>query len=364
MTIHQQLNVVATMPPSTATSLSLPERLLSFEGYWNEDEATARQLAAMGHVYDRPPLAALEEGTYCISCNAFVKREDSIATLQESLFKKSSRRDSGPKTFKFHHATCMRLQVRIPLDIHTSPGQLAHHFKHDNWSHRLEQQTPMVDSTNTTLSKVEGYRLLALPTEIKMQIYSMIIPTMDRVTSITAADREGTRLSTPHSVQQPCHDNESSLHLLRSCRAILYDAQDVLFHATTYRFESTKLMYLFLRHIGSHGRQLLRSVDVVCGSREDAIAFALLAACPKLNSITIRMCKGKLLPGISCSLWVLDGVACLLELSGLETVTFGECGFSAHLREDMHDGRIVRRELTRLRGDPSGIRWVNGFPDL
>ena len=47
------------------------ERLQTFEGLWDEYQAAARQLAAIGHVCDKPPLEALEAGSRCISCGMF-----------------------------------------------------------------------------------------------------------------------------------------------------------------------------------------------------------------------------------------------------------------------------------------------------
>lgn len=382
---HHHASPANKMPPSTATSLSLPERLQSFEDYWDDDEAAARQLAAIGHVYDRPPLAALEEGTYCISCGAFAKRTDSVPTLQGSLFKGPSRREIGPKTFSFHHSTCLRLQLRIPLEIHTSPGLLGRLMQSglqlscSSWSPRLlgglvkshgNRENPVSPcqreegSTDISVPSSQSHPLSNLPAEIRAEIYTLIMPRMEPVTTIVTTNREGTRLTTWAGSRNLRVDAPSKLNLLRSCRAIHEDARDVLFHATTFKLDSTRLLYLFLRHIGAHGRQLLRSVDVVCGSREDAIAFALLAACPKLRSITIRLARGTLLPGNRSSLWILDGVACLLELSGLERVTFGECSISPYLHHDTHDGGLVQRELTRPKGAPSGIRWVDGYPDL
>jgi hypothetical protein len=355
--------ITERMPSSTATSLSLPERLLSFEGYWDEDEATARQLAAIGHVYDRPPLAALDEGTYCISCGAFVRREDSITSLQESIFKAPTRRENVTKTFAFHKSNCIRLQLRIPLELQTAPGRL-HSLVHSSHGPYPGSQVTKLDNLSCGVREARSHPLLALPTEIKMQIYSMIMPAMDRFTTIIATDREGTCLSTLSSFEERRLHILRRLHLLRTCSSIYDDARDIFFHATTYKFESSRVMYLFLRHIGSHGRQLLRSVDVVCGSREDAIAFALLAACPRLRSLAIRLPRPKLLPGNRASLWILDGLACLLELSGLEEVTFGECDVLPYLSDNTHDAEVLRRELTRPRGARSGIRWVDGFPDI
>jgi len=65
-------------------------------------------------------------------------------------------------------------------------------------------------------------------------------------------------------------------------------------------------------------------------------------------------------------LWVSEGVACLLALSGLEEVKFGEsCGApKVDLSEGMHDAAVLRRELTRAKGVVSGVREVDGVLDL
>jgi hypothetical protein len=65
-------------------------------------------------------------------------------------------------------------------------------------------------------------------------------------------------------------------------------------------------------------------------------------------------------------LWVSEGVACLLALSGLEEVRFGAgCGNpKVDLCEEMHDAAVLRRELMRKKGEASGVREVDGVLDL
>lgn len=346
-------------------SLSYIDRLDTFRGYWDGFEAIARQLAATGHVCDRPPLEALEDGSHCISCNKFVKREDSVGALQRSIFNpKSSDPDDVYKGFKLHHAACDFLQSRIPVDAQSIEADLRGGARlsalRSMWERRSkpqQQNIPPGDRQEQTSS------LFSLPTEIRLQIYSSIMPEMQRITPIVTLSRQSIRIVTEMGFLKTGPRDMTKINLLSTCHAVYEEALDVLFTNTTFKFESTKLLYLFLRHIGSHGRQLLKSVDVTCCHREDAIAFSLLASCPKLRAITIRHpIPVLILPG--SPLWRLDGVACLLELSGLETVTFGECRLKNYLDESKADAAIVRRELTRPRGERGGVRWVNGHLDI
>jgi hypothetical protein len=123
-------------------------------------------------------------------------------------------------------------------------------------------------------------------------------------------------------------------------------------------------MYLFLRNVGKHGRQLIQAVDVHCGSREDAMAFALLASCDKLQSITIRLPRPKILLSRS-PLWCVDGMSCLLSISGLKEVKFAYCENTFGCMEDgKPDAEIIRKELMRPKDTPGTIRTVNGYLDI
>lgn len=207
--------------------------------------------------------------------------------------------------------------------------------------------------------------LFVLPTELRLEIYSMIMPSMDTVTEIVPLNRESSRVVTKMAFDKTSRRDTSKCNILLTNKAVYSDAHDMLFATTTYKFDSTKVLYLFLRNIGSHGRQLLKYVDVCCGHREDAVAFSLLAACPELRSITLRLAKTKLLPSnVGRPIWIIDGLASLLELSGLKSVIFSECKDRVYLGDDTHDAGIVRRELTRSKGAESGVRWVDGIPDL
>lgn len=110
---------------------------------------------------------------------------------------------------------------------------------------------------------------------------------------------------------------------------------------------------------------MLRSVDVTCGQREDAVAFALLGSCMELRSLTLRLARPKLLLPVA-PLWMLDGVASLLALRDLEVVRFAEASFAKHvdMSDDKPDAAVVRRELMRERGEGSGVREVEGVLDL
>jgi hypothetical protein len=192
----------------------------------------------------------------------------------------------------------------------------------------------------------------------------MILPTLDRTTTIVPLNKDSGRIITSTGFDKRGPRDATKIHLLSTCRAVHEEAADILFSKITYTFHSTKTLYLFLRHIGAHGRRLLRSVDVIAGGREDAITFALLGACPKLQCVTIRLPRPKLLfPGART--WHIDGMATLLDISGLETVRLGSCDTKwGYLEDGSHDARILRRELTRPKGEPGQIRWVNGTLDI
>lgn len=365
------------MSPLINASTSLPDRLRTFQGkppfdatkdcmltftfagYWDDNEATARQLAALGHVYDG--FAALEEGSYCVSCNAFVKREVSIAALEGPISRISStfNKRSDSFTAAVHHPNCVRWQTRIPLDTRNT-----HDFTHSN--SQIDDMKQVFEPKSTpSRPHTQNSSLFVLPTELRLEIYSMIMPAMDCVTAIVPLNRESSQVITHTGFTKTSRRNTTKCNILRTNRAIYNDAHDMLFTGTTFKFDSTRVLYLFLRNIGTHGRQLLKSIDVSCCHREDAVAFSLLAACPELRSITLRIAKTKLLnPNVGKPIWIVDGLACLLELSGLQSVTFAECKDRVFLEDDMHDAHIVRRELTRPKGTESGVRWIDGMPDL
>ncbi|KAK4499221.1 hypothetical protein PRZ48_009734 [Zasmidium cellare] len=356
------------MTITTLPTLSYIDRLTTFADCWPPSlEPTTRQLAATGHICDRPPLEALEEGSHCITCNKFVKREDSVSALQSSLF--GSNQESCYQGLKLHHAACTFLQNRIPIDAQSIESDLrggqALSAIRNLWERRSKPQQHLQPTTHR---HPQPSTLFSLPTELRLQIYSQIMPSMDRLTPITTLSKQSIRIVTEMGFSKTGPRDMTKINLLSTCRAVHEEALDILFTNTTYKFESTKLLYLFLRHIGEHGRALLKYVDVACGDREDPIAFSLLASCPKLKGITIRLRRPVLiLPG--SPLWLLDGVACLLELSGLEKVTFGECKvregkLPKYLDESKADAAIVRRELTRPKGSPGGVRWVDGHLDI
>lgn len=350
---------------SNATALTYPERLDTF-AYWIENETTARQLAALGHVCDRPPLEALEEGSHCVTCNAFVKRADSVKALEGPFNNSIIDHARGFDGFSLHHPRCDRLQVRIPLDTYiTLPGYLSSARMSDvrnMWERRSKPAAKMRLGERHTQSS----SLFSLPTELRLQIYSMILPVMDKVTPIMSLNRDSARIVTQMGYEKMGPRDMAKINLLCTCRAVHDEALDLLFTNITYKFDSTKLLYLFLRHIGSYGRQLLESIDILCHHREDAVAFSLLATCTKLKRINIRSRRPALMKPPR-GLWIEDGVACLLELRGLKTVTFGEhAGHNApgYLDDTKPDAAIVRRELTRPRGEKGGVRWVDGHLDL
>ena len=341
-----------------------PDRLATFEDYWNEHESTARQLAAIGHVYDRPPLEAIEEGSRCISCSAFVKRDLSIRALEGPVGSPGKYNDVF-ENFAFHNPACIRLQVRIPLEPQATLGGLHGGFRIQEMRSKWEKRTQLSSVPGSRFHVGQTSSLFSLPTELRLEIYSMILPDLDNVTEVVPINRDSPRVVTRAGQEKTGPRDLTKCNLLQTCRAIHNEALDLLYTTRAYRFANAKTLYLFLRAIGPSGRGLLKNVDVYCGSREDAITLALLATCPKLRSIIVRLPRPKLLFPRS-PIWLADGVACLLSLSGLEDVSFGECGpnFPHYMRDGMKDAEIVRRELTRHKDSPGNIRWVYGYLDL
>lgn len=136
---------------------------------------------------------------------------------------------------------------------------------------------------------------------------------------------------------------------------------DLLYSHTTFKFASTKVMFLFLRSIGKAGRGLITGIDIHCGHREDAISFALLGSCEKLRAITIRLPRPVLLFR-RAPIWCIDGMACLLALNGLQEVTFGPCGSNfKYMSDDKPDAAIIKRELTRPKDAPGNSQCVNTY---
>ena len=349
------------------TLLTYHERLQTFEGYWHEHLTTARQLAAIGHVYDRPPLEVLEEGSRCISCSNFVKRELSIKALGDAETP-SRNYENDFDNFTFHHPSCIRLQVRIPLDPQTVfPG--LHGGRIEKLRNKFEGKSRSTTASGPIERQSQTSSLLTLPTEIRLEIYSMILPTLDPVTQIVPLNRDSSRVITSMGYEKIGPRDTTKPNLLRTCRVVNEEALDLLYSSTTFQFASpkvtpSKVMYLFLRSIGKAGRRLVKSVDILCGGREDAIAFALLASCEKLRSITIRLPRPTILFP-RAPIRYIDGMSCLLALSGLEEVTFGPCESSYNFMDNSKpDAAIIRREIMRPRGKPGDIRSVNGYLDI
>ncbi|KAI5366350.1 hypothetical protein Slin15195_G078700 [Septoria linicola] len=345
---------------------SYADRLATFQGYWIEDEASARQLAALGHVCDRPGVEALEQGSRCSFCSAFVRRQDSVRAFQGPICDASR----AFEAIRLHLPDCIHLAARNPLDPKNTNSTVGGKSRFNAIRKRFDRHSG--DSTETALPIqvpsmlrcLQTSPFFSLPTEIRLEIYSMIMPKLDKVTAIVPhhADRE--RITTEAGHGKRRSRDMTKLNILLTCRDLYEEALDVLYMNTTYKFGSTKVMYVFLRHIGAHGRRLLKAVDVICGDREDAIAFALLGSCPKLRIITIRLPRPMLLIPRPAT-WAVDGIACLLHLSGLETVHLAECNpTTRHLGDNPHDSELLRRELTRPKSKRSSIRWVSGAMDI
>jgi hypothetical protein len=164
----------------------------------------------------------------------------------------------------------------------------------------------------------------------------------------------------------------TQINLLATCKIIHREALGFLFHKRAFRFQhlssnnfnstSSKTLYLFLRHIGAQGRAELECVDIQLGGREDAIAFALLASCRNLKSITIRHSKPHLIAVPTPPVWLVEGIASFLSLRGLGNVNFAnpeqdECRW---LHASDQDAIVITRELSKNRGEPSSVRFVDG----
>lgn len=341
------------------TLLTYPERLRTFEDCWDNNHTTARQLAAIGHVCDRPPLEAREEGSRCVSCGAFVQKDLSIKALEGNPTSSTKYEDSFT-SFNFHHPGCTRLQVRIPLDPQALlPG--LHGSRIDDLRRRFERKPITRDSQTQTQRASQSSSLFSLPTEIRLQIYMMILPCLDGVTKIVQLNSDSPRVVTSVVFQKAGPRDTTKANILRTCKAVNEEAIDLLYSQTTFKFASTKVMYLFLRGIGHAGRQQIKSVEINCGGREDAIAFALLASCEKLRAICIRLPRAVLLFP-RAPIWIVDGATCLLALKGLEEVIFGSCESSTNsLSDDKPDAAIIRKELTKPRNSPIPIECLQGY---
>ena len=342
-------------PPSL---LTYAERLHTFDGYWDDCQTTARQLAAIGHVCDRPPIEALEEGSRCVSCSAFVRRDLSVKALGDAAT--ASSYEENFESFNFHHPHCVRLSVKIPLDPQALlPG--LHGYRLDSIRSKFERRA-MTNNVSNTMSRLpQSSSLFSLPTEIRLEIYAMVLPALDVETEIVPLHSESARVITAVGAAKTGPRDTTKPNLLRTCRAVNEEAMDILYSHTKFKLASTKTIYLFLRSIGKAGRRLIKTVDVQCGGREDAIAFALLACCEKLRAITLRIPRPMLIIPGAAPIWLIDGVSCLLALSGLEEVAFGGGKPSLNwMNDEQPDAAIVKRELTRPKGTSGDIRSVIG----
>lgn len=345
-----------TMASPATLHLSYVARLQSFIGHWDDNLTTGRQLAAIGHVCDRPPLESLEEGSRCIACNKFIPKETSIRVLEGPIQRSQNYAESS---FSFHRPRCLRLQSRIPYEsVSADLDGTGFDDIRSKWERKAKpRQTPRPEEHQTS-------SLFLLPTELRLEIYSYLLPSLDPTTGIVPLYRDSIRMVTKGGFEKPGRRDKTRSNILLTCKAVHAEALDILFVNTTYDFTSSKNMYLFLRQIGRVGRQLLKSVDIICGQkREDAISFALLASCENLRSITIRLPRPRILFPVM-PLWHTDAMACLLHISGLECVNFGACSTPLHMKDGSHDAEVIRRQLTRPRGKPWDLREVEGVLDV
>ena len=310
----------------------------------------------MGHVCDHPPLQ-LDEGSHCVSCDKFIPKATSVVVLEGSISASGLYIEGW---FSFHYPQCERLQLRFPLEGHkVLRNSIVFSDVHKLWERKVAtvplQRPPHIPLPQRTQTS----SLFSLPTEIRLEIYSYILPSMHPVNKIVPLHKDSLRMICEDSLFRPRRRDLTKSNLLLSCKAIHSEALDLLFRSTTYKFLNTKDMYLFLRHIGHAGRQLVRSVQVLCGSREDAPAFALLACCEKLRSINIDLPRSKLV-WKGAPLWLTDGVACMLALDGLEKV---ECFMTNMHTTWQRSGQVpifasaayVKEQLSRKKGTASDV---------
>lgn len=337
--------------------MSFATRLHTFDDQWPNHQTTARQLAALGHVCDRPPLESLEEGSRCVDCGLFLPKQSSVDALEAPI--------TSSTPLSFHNPKCTRLQIRMPLE--SSRETLDYSSLVNRWEKRSRAIPPGSRRSQEELHQTSG--LFSLPTELRLHIYGYILPSLsdtEHVIEIVPLHRDSTRVITKAGFDRPGPRDKTKANLLLACKTIYLEALDLLYANTTFKVATTRTLYLFLRNIGKVGRQMLRAVDFTCGQREDAVALALLGSCGELRNVTIRLARPKLLFGLMAPLWIADGVSCLLALSGLEDVKFAPCSTKSAM--DMNDGKpdaaLLRRELMRPKGAPSGVREVEGVLDL
>jgi hypothetical protein len=190
----------------------------------------------------------------------------------------------------------------------------------------------------------------------------MILPSFDEETEIVTLHGESARVITKQGYGKTGPRDLTKPNILRTCRTVNEEAMNLIYSHTCFKFRSTKVMYLFLRSIGRAGRRLIKAVDIYCGGREDAIAFAMLASCEQLSAITIRLPRPMMLFSKPPPIWVLDGISCLLSLSGLEEVSFGDCGPRINsMSEEKPDAAVIRKELTRPRGSPGDDSVIKAY---
>ena len=315
------------------------DRLKTFKDQWNGCEATIRQLAAIGHVCLSP------SSSRCLECQAVVSRESSIKALELSLFNQPGEKPREPVTF--HHANCNGLQMRIPLDLQSSLPGLHDGYRVSDVRNKFEQRSSGKRAVASTARETQTSSLFSLPTEIRLEIYSYILPKLEPVTKILPLNPDSYRIVTRTGYEKRHPRDITKTNLLCTCRAVHEEALDLLYSDRTYSFNTTMVLYLFLRHIGESGRRLLRSVDVAGGRREDPIAFALLACCPKLQEITVRLPRWRVVAP-RLPLWCMEGLASLVELNELHAARFGAGKGPRYLLDDeITDAASIQQALTR-----------------
>jgi hypothetical protein len=305
------------LPPAESQSLNYATRLETFSasGQWTDNLTTARQLSVLGHVSDHPPLQ-LEIGSHCIACDKFIPQATSIGVLEGSI---SSSGTYVNGSFSFHITRCERLQLRFPLEPHKSLRRSIDFSKvRGMWERKVQQNQAREVEFLPRASQSSS--LFSLPTEVRLIIYDYVLPSVHGVNKMMPLHRDSMRIVPEDTLFRPRRLDTTKANLLLTCKVMHSEALNLLYTGGTFRFDCSRDLYLFLRGIGHWGRQLLTSVELTSGDREDAIALSLLASCERLNTFTIRINRAKLV-WRDAPMWVHEGAACLLALDGLETAS-------------------------------------------
>ena len=328
--------------------LTYGQRLSTFQRDWSDALDVAVQLAAIGYE-SIGVVCGTGVTARCISCTGWIEKSFAIKAIGNVL-PRQSQDLFKLLLFKFHRRGCVRFPLSLPRGLgnygiiglpnfyrlpYVNEGTPNVNERFDAQQECDEIQTPRVG-------------LFSLPTEIRLKIYAMVLPRLERTTrmGLLQEDVNGAEWGDPYAPGEASSTYEvtssrrspspslppsweppvSKLSIACTCRMMRDEALDLLYSQTTFQFhgiEGTKQMHLFLTTVGAAARQMITSVDVECGTCEDAAAFALLSTCPRLRSITLRLPRQILLLPQS-PIWVTECVDCMLSLRALTYVVIAD----------------------------------------